>query len=531
MADRTTRAKITADPAQFEAAMVKAATSVGRLNASLAKMKTGGSAGSRALATEINKLAPVLQAVGAAATVMGGLIVGAFIKATHAAGAYADEIGDFAATMGMATDDVRALYDQLGKADVQLQQYGNATIGVVDRLQQARDGNEEAAAAFRKLGIDVDSAASKSMTAVQVMGKVGDALANVSDQQERINIGKALGLSGRTLKSAMMAGESGLAKAKADPTFLTDAQYQRLQDVSNALDDLGAKAANTWKKAFASAAPMIISLLGQLNNLLDWVAKFIDAHPTVSSGLALLVAGFGALASALGPVLIAIAPVVNMMSTFGGMKALGGVLSSVIKLVPAIGNLGVAMAGIAPPVAVAAAAVGATILVWRDLKAAIEAVSAALDAYKTRQGTISMMREAGVSEKDAKRMSATGAAVDLTKMKRKGIREQIQADQRRMAGMPAMAAGGVVRRATQAIIGEAGPEAVVPLTRFEQVIAALRSIGLDLGRFAQGMPASGGGGPSVRINVNGVDTSRLAAEQMAWYRRQGLKGQLSYGPA
>lgn len=530
MADRKVRAQIEADPARFEQAMHRSAAAVGRLNASLNKVRTGGSAGAKALNTQIQQLAPTLTMVGGLMTAMGAATVAAFTAATVAAGKYADEIGDFSATFGMATEDVRALNDTLGMADVSLQQFGMASMGVVDRLKEARQGNEEAAAAFRALGIDASSAEIQAMSVAEVMALVGQRLGQVADQQQRINLGKELGLGGRTLKAAIMAGNTGAAKD--DPTFISDEQFAKLQQVSDELDRMGVKAGNTWKKAFAEAAPMVISLLGHLNSLLDWTSRFIDANPKLAGGIGMAVAAFGGLMSVLGPLLVSIAPIVTMMTQLSGVGGVGGLVKGLTTAIPLLGKVGPALAGIAPYAAVAVAAIGAVILVWRDLKVAIEAATTAWDAYQKRQQTVAMLEETGLSRKDAKRMARDDQAVVLPKGYKPGIRDKIIAEQRQQAGLPAMAAGGIVRQATLAMVGEAGPEAVVPLTGFNQIIAALSKMSSGFAGMLNRMPATGpgyGGGAPVTVNVSGTDTAWLLDQVKGMARKRGMGMQVSYG--
>jgi len=65
--------------------------------------------------------------------------------------------------------------------------------------------------------------------------------------------------------------------------------------------------------------------------------------------------------------------------------------------------------------------------------------------------------------------------------------------------IPMLAAGGIVNSPTLAMIGEAGPEAVIPLDR--------------MGDF--------GGGGSVTIHVNGGDPQATVDAITRWYRQNG----------
>jgi hypothetical protein len=67
--------------------------------------------------------------------------------------------------------------------------------------------------------------------------------------------------------------------------------------------------------------------------------------------------------------------------------------------------------------------------------------------------------------------------------------------------IPMLAQGGIVTSATLAVIGEAGPEAVVPLSR--------------AGEFGMG------GSPNVTINVQGADPNAVVTALQQYLRTSG----------
>jgi hypothetical protein len=69
-----------------------------------------------------------------------------------------------------------------------------------------------------------------------------------------------------------------------------------------------------------------------------------------------------------------------------------------------------------------------------------------------------------------------------------------------MPDIPMLAAGGIVTGPTLAMIGEAGPEAVIPLDRMSQM---------------------GGGGTTVNINVNGGDPNAVVQALRTYMRQNG----------
>jgi hypothetical protein len=66
--------------------------------------------------------------------------------------------------------------------------------------------------------------------------------------------------------------------------------------------------------------------------------------------------------------------------------------------------------------------------------------------------------------------------------------------------IPMLANGGIVTGPTLAMIGEAGPEAVIPLDRMGQM---------------------GGGGTNVTINVNGGDPNAVVQALRTYMRQNG----------
>ena len=69
--------------------------------------------------------------------------------------------------------------------------------------------------------------------------------------------------------------------------------------------------------------------------------------------------------------------------------------------------------------------------------------------------------------------------------------------------IPMLAEGGIVNSATLAMIGESGPEAVIPLDR------------------ASGMGLAGGGSTSITLNVNGGDPNSIVRALQQYTRNTG----------
>ena len=84
----------------------------------------------------------------------------------------------------------------------------------------------------------------------------------------------------------------------------------------------------------------------------------------------------------------------------------------------------------------------------------------------------------------------------ISRLKYLKERVGITVDQKN-AARAQLAVGGIVTRPTKALIGEAGPEAVIPLNQIRQVMA-------DLGK-----SGGGGSGPSVVVQGSIIDLEGL----------------------
>jgi hypothetical protein len=110
-----------------------------------------------------------------------------------------------------------------------------------------------------------------------------------------------------------------------------------------------------------------------------------------------------------------------------------------------------------------------------------------------------------------------GAAAEVDKFNNKDLKDKnatVTVNYRatgaanKLRNVPLMASGGIVTRPTLAIVGEAGPEAVVPLNQYRS--------------------SSGGGGTVINVNINGgLDSAETIARTVQTAlldlkRRQGV---------
>ncbi len=141
------------------------------------------------------------------------------------------------------------------------------------------------------------------------------------------------------------------------------------------------------------------------------------------------------------------------------------------------------------------------------LKSAVDYVTGLLHSLES---TVS-----GIVGKVTAPIKAVGNTVQGILSSMKGEWNKITGVGASITGLKAMAAGGIVTSPTIALVGEAGPEAVIPLSAFNQ--------GNTLGR-----GGIGGSGGNIIININGgtymnQNSARLIANQIARLVNQQVK--------
>ncbi len=515
MADHELRARLTLHTSQFDAAAGQAA---GRLKA-LLDAPQKAAPGLRAFNEQVQRLAPTLTAVGNAATLMGGAIVAGFAVGLKSAADFMEGLELAAGALGETTEKTQALQQVLAASGINFQQFQAAASGVVDKLAQAREGNQAAAAAFKRLGIDANDAQVRNLGAADAFALVAERLNGVTDAQERLALARDLGISARALR-ILGTGDFGaqVDAAMQGPLILTKQQQEQLSELDAAFDSLGVTAQRVKDKAFAELAPALVPFLNVVTDLLETLADWINTNPELARSIMVGVGAFGLLAIGGGRVIAGIAPLVQIVTNLSGLLTMlggaGGAAGAGLGAAGAAG--GVASAGglaalvttLGTLALVAGTAAAALVAVYEIAKiiAAIK-VTAGVEAgteekrLRYNKSLVELEEEGRLRPGAAERMAQPwmtnffGAAGDVARYvpggaPAAGILHGVQGYLNRRYQrwyesspqdevIPRMAAGGIVTRSTFANIGEAGPEAILPLDRLPDMIAqALQRVSL-----------------------------------------------------
>jgi hypothetical protein len=158
------------------------------------------------------------------------------------------------------------------------------------------------------------------------------------------------------------------------------------------------------------------------------------------------------------------------------------------------------MAGAISAVAAATVAVNAAMATNPYVLAAAGIVALALAFERLAQALEKMNKLGGL----AARLLAVFMKVPSIGLLQQGLspflKDENPYENLPLTRIPAMANGGIVNSSTLALIGEAGPEAVIPLDRMGDI---------------------GGGGNNVTINVNGGDPNAVVSALRTYMRQNG----------
>jgi len=281
---------------------------------------------------------------------------------------------------------------------------------------------------------------------------------------------------GRSLATLGIQIKDGLTPMQALQALQAQLNGQA-QDYADTVAGKEAIAQAQFNQAMANAGATILPILAQLLTLLtaliQKVEEWTSAHPKLTEVILIAIAVFGGLMLALGSILLVVGPLLIAFATMGGVVA-------------------VAIAGIAVGIAILAGVVLANLntikSIWNDVWQWVS------DFLKTIWNGITSFFQTQITQITNMLQSFETTVMNIFK----AITAPISAITGAVSGVvgsvaasiPKLAAGGIVSSPTLALIGEAGPEAVIPLSAFSGGSSLAGGGGLG----------SGGG---ITINING----------------------------
>lgn len=400
---------------------------------------------------------------------------------TVKSGKWADDMNTMSKVYGIGTDELQKYSAAAELVDVDVETIARSHVKLTKAMSGAADGTGANAEAFEKLGVSVVNSDGSLRDADAVWQDTIAALGQMTNETERDALAQQLmGKAAAQLNPLIEDGGKTYEEvSKTLQKYSLDYIDQETLDQANEFNDSLDMIKTVGMVAFqqlgtqlaAYLAPAMERVVDLVGRLAEWFANLSPRTQAIIAGIAAVVAVLAPLLIGLGKVSFAISSIMSLMATLG----------------PAIGGI---VATFGPVILIIGAVVAAGILLyknWDTIKAKAIAfknsVIATFNAFKAKvASTFNSIRDAIVKPIQTA-INKVKAIVQRIKsffpIKVGNIFGHIKLPHFKLSGklsinppsIPKISIdwyknGGIFDSPTIAGIGEAGPEAVVPLDKF-----------------------------------------------------------------
>lgn len=268
---------------------------------------------------------------GAALAVTGVGLIGsavatatkALVSTTKASAEYAKEVEKTSSVTGVSTTRIQQMSYAAGKLGVETENVQDAMKELTNKMQEARDGNEETAAAFEKLGVAIGVEGSDQLRrAEDVFYDVVDALGEMKNSTERDAVAMDLmSESAQQLNPLIDAGSDAMKdyydEASEMGHVLDNETLTALNDVDQGLKDLNTTTESVKNKMSGEFVPYMSEALGDLTEFIGDVGTALVDSGAVEAFGEILVSVSGLLeplAKIINALLPALIPVIETVA-------------------------------------------------------------------------------------------------------------------------------------------------------------------------------------------------------------------------
>ena len=290
------------------------------------------------------------------AAAIGAAVTGLFALAKATAD-YTDDAHDAAAAIGLDAEALLQLRWATERATGSADGLEGALLRLAKSAQDAIDGGEATATAFRRLGIGVETLRGKKPDAI--LRLIADGMAQIPDDTERAALAMdLLGRTGARLVPLLNEGGKGIDalrdRAKALGVVVSEVDEAAAGEFNDTLDDLTTVAGGLarrvgtgliptftrWGKTLLELYDRNRDVIGQRLDL--WIGAIDRGLRALEGPLGVIVAGFGALAAVrAGKTLVDIASALPLIG-----PAAGGAASALGRMARPLGIIVIAMAAL-----------------------------------------------------------------------------------------------------------------------------------------------------------------------------------------
>lgn len=430
------------------------------------QLKEVGNAKLTALSNQFDQISQKTRGLSMAAGAFGGALLANAYKAAQSA----DEIATLAKQYGVTTDEIQKMNYAQNLVDVST----DSMLGSMQKMTKQMGANNSA---FQELGVSITNADGSMRDSTTVWYEVLAALGNVENETQRDILAQELfGRSAAELAGIIDDGGAALQaygdEAEAAGVILSEDGVNAAVQFNDAMDRLKATLTGDLLQAGAALAeslvPVLEKVVGFIANLFTWFGNL--QGPT--QAFILVLAGLVA----------AISPVASIISTVLGLLAM-----LPPAFTAALGPIGLVIAAVT-------ALVSAFMYAYEHSEKFRNIVNAVFTKVKEVVGTVVEF----IKERMAIMLSSFTNAIEFIKSIPAKVRAIVQKIKDfiklphfsltgKLSLIPPSvpklnvawyAKGGIFNSPTIAGIGEAGPEAVVPLAKLWEQMEKMNSGGV-----------------------------------------------------
>ena len=512
--------------------IIEAESKLKTFNAELRKV---GQVNLRAMSEQFRDMGNKLTAAGQA---MRGLstaaaaVVASIGAVTVKSGKWADDINTMSKVYSIGTKELQQYSAAADLVDVSVETIAKSHVKLEKTMMSASKGTGASAEAFDKLGVDVTNADGSLREGDAVWQDTISALGKMENETERDAIAMQLmGKSAAELNPLIEdGGETYKQVSETLNKYGLDFIDQETLDQANAFNDsldtikavgmVAFQQLGTQLAAYlAPAMEKVVDLVGQIAG---WFANLSPETQALIAGIASFVAVLAPLLIGLGKVSFAISSIMSLMATIGPVIA--GVMGTIAPIALIIA--GVVAAGIAlyknwDLVKAKALALKASIIsTFNSLKASVAATWNAIKTAITTpiNAAVNIVKSAIAKIKSI----INGARLSLPKIKLPHFKLSGKLSLN-PPSVPHLSVswykqGGIFDNPSIIGVGEAGPEAVLPIEKLQTMLDQSTSQMAAAIITAMAAMNSGGGG-TYQFNVE-LGGTRVA-EQIFRLSREG----------
>ncbi len=424
---------------EFKRGMAEMKAGVADANKEIGKME-------RDFKKSFGNIEKQIRSAGIAMAGIGTVVFGGLFKATKDTGELGEELLNLNKKTGISVEALSELKYMADTSGASLASVETAIKQMNNALDDSMKSTAKDTNAFKRLGLSLEEL--KKLKPDERFWQIAEALAEVKDEGERSALAVDIfGKSGTDLIPILDAGQEGLQamkdKARELGVVMSQESAEKAAAFNESMDNMG-KSLEGLKNAIGKAMEGPLGkLVDQLTSIITKVGEWADAHPG-------LVEAIGTLAGALaigGTFLVGLTYAFDMFSKLNiAWTTAKTLLPEITRLLGtgttglagALGYVGLALAGIAGW--------------WIAIDNIVKNFESWTELMKQApwQTLMNLIKYGSL---------LPGSDVKLTDKAKESLGKAGYTP----GSLPGYASGGIVTSPTLAMVGESGPEAIIPL--------------------------------------------------------------------